>query len=369
MATDDQTGGQQEQASTEPASFRLRVANLAWGTEDDSFKKYFADYNPTEAVIIRRKKNKRSRGYGFVTFSSETDRDGALEKLNGSELDGREIAIAVSTSKGPYPEGSKKPAPAEAQGGDDDAAPVEQSAARLIVQRLNWKITNQSLREAFEKYGPCKAVVIRNRKNKRSRGYGFVTFDKEEDGQKALEELNGNEELGFKQEGGDGNEGSPVGIKVIEATSTGPRPKPKRTRKPRGQKKDDGDNKSQDKTAKPGPRRLFVKAAEGDEGFKGASEEQIREAFEKFGEVTQVKQLMEGDEGSQTFRGIAFVTFKEHTAFTEAKDAFAEGGNVGGGAVVVKRALPSRNSRYGGNRGSRRNRRRTAGGGASATDL
>lgn len=367
MATDAQEAATTEAASADDAqaaeSFRLRVANLAWETEDESFKNFFKEYSPTEAVIIRRKRTNRSRGYGFVNFANEDDQKKALEALNGQLLDAREIKIAVSTSKGPYPEGSKKPQ--EAKGGDDEPAAQEQSAARLIVQRLNWNVTNKQLREAFQEFGECKAMVIKNRRSKRSRGYGFVTFTDEDSGKKALEALNGNEELGFEQ--GEGDEKQVQGIKVLEATSPGPRKRPARQRK-RNTRKNDGD---QDENDKPGPRRLFVRNLNEDTG-----EDALRSAFEGYGEIKNVRVVMDrtvpdGEEPKS--KGIAFVTFMEHESFKGALEAFNAGGQIDGADVEVKRALPSRfirNRNRGGGRGGGGTRGGdNGGGGGSGTAL
>lgn len=59
---------------------------------------------------------------------------------------------------------------------------------KLFVGSLPWSITNDTLRELFAKFGDISdAVVIMDRDSGRSKGFGFVTFVKEEDAQKALE--------------------------------------------------------------------------------------------------------------------------------------------------------------------------------------
>lgn len=59
---------------------------------------------------------------------------------------------------------------------------------KLFVGSLPWSINNETLRELFAQYGEItEAVVISDRMTGRSKGFGFVTFAKEEDAQKALE--------------------------------------------------------------------------------------------------------------------------------------------------------------------------------------
>ena len=47
---------------------------------------------------------------------------------------------------------------------------------RLYVGNLSWATTEESLKEAFEGYGPVESVsIITDRETGRSRGFGFGT--------------------------------------------------------------------------------------------------------------------------------------------------------------------------------------------------
>jgi RNA recognition motif-containing protein len=62
---------------------------------------------------------------------------------------------------------------------------------KLFVGSLPWSVTSDGLKELFAQYGDItEAVVITDRNTGRSKGFGFVTFAKEEDAQKGLE-MNG----------------------------------------------------------------------------------------------------------------------------------------------------------------------------------
>ena len=65
---------------------------------------------------------------------------------------------------------------------------------KLFVGGLNWKTTDDGLRQAFESFGPVsEAKVITDREDGRSRGFGFVTFADDAAADRAIEEMNGKE--------------------------------------------------------------------------------------------------------------------------------------------------------------------------------
>ena len=63
---------------------------------------------------------------------------------------------------------------------------------KLFVGGLSWNTDDDSLREAFEKFGLVTEVrVITDRDTGRSRGFGFVTFDDTEAASKAISDMDG----------------------------------------------------------------------------------------------------------------------------------------------------------------------------------
>lgn len=66
---------------------------------------------------------------------------------------------------------------------------------KLFVGGLNFKTTEESLREAFVKVGKViSAVVIMDRMTNRSKGFGFVEMENDEEADKAIAMYN-NQEL------------------------------------------------------------------------------------------------------------------------------------------------------------------------------
>uniref|UniRef100_A0A3B3QTQ2 Cold inducible RNA binding protein n=1 Tax=Paramormyrops kingsleyae TaxID=1676925 RepID=A0A3B3QTQ2_9TELE len=63
---------------------------------------------------------------------------------------------------------------------------------KLFVGGLSFDTNEESLEEAFSKYGTiAKVDVIRDRETHRSRGFGFVTFENPEDAKDAMAAMNG----------------------------------------------------------------------------------------------------------------------------------------------------------------------------------
>ncbi|XP_006418974.2 cold-inducible RNA-binding protein isoform X2 [Eutrema salsugineum] len=65
-------------------------------------------------------------------------------------------------------------------------------ATQLFVSRLSAYTTDRSLRQLFSPFGQIKdARLIRDPETQRPKGFGFVTFESEDDAQKALKSLDG----------------------------------------------------------------------------------------------------------------------------------------------------------------------------------
>ncbi|CAI9568408.1 unnamed protein product [Staurois parvus] len=59
---------------------------------------------------------------------------------------------------------------------------------KLFVGGLSFETTEQSLEEVFGKYGHvCEVVVVKDRETKRSRGFGFITYENCDDAKDALQ--------------------------------------------------------------------------------------------------------------------------------------------------------------------------------------
>lgn len=65
---------------------------------------------------------------------------------------------------------------------------------KLFVGGLSWDVSDEQLKEAFRPFGPLQeAAIVTDRATGRSRGFGFVTFEKPIDAAAAIKQMNGAE--------------------------------------------------------------------------------------------------------------------------------------------------------------------------------
>jgi RNA recognition motif-containing protein len=62
----------------------------------------------------------------------------------------------------------------------------------IYVGNLNYEVNEKDLVEVFESYGTVSSSkIITDKYNGRSKGFGFVTMENEDEANKAIKELNG----------------------------------------------------------------------------------------------------------------------------------------------------------------------------------
>ena len=81
---------------------KLFVGGLAWATNDDSLRNCFSGFGTvTDAKVITDRETGRSRGFGFVTFSSNDEAAAAIAEMDGRDLDGRTIRVNEAQERSP----------------------------------------------------------------------------------------------------------------------------------------------------------------------------------------------------------------------------------------------------------------------------
>ncbi|KAM0925461.1 hypothetical protein ACQ4PT_004134 [Festuca glaucescens] len=79
---------------------KLFVGNLSWTVTPDMLIEAFQKCgNVVGARVLYDGETGRSRGYGFVCYSTKEEMDQAIETLNGTEIEGREIRVNLALGK------------------------------------------------------------------------------------------------------------------------------------------------------------------------------------------------------------------------------------------------------------------------------
>jgi RNA recognition motif-containing protein len=83
-------------------SQKIYVGNLGYSVSNDSLSAKFAQYGTVNSakVIIDRDTN-RSKGFGFVEMSTSSEAANAIQALNGTEFDGRQMNVSEAKPVAP----------------------------------------------------------------------------------------------------------------------------------------------------------------------------------------------------------------------------------------------------------------------------
>ncbi|CAF4090793.1 unnamed protein product, partial [Adineta steineri] len=74
--------------------YSLKVDNLTYRTRVEDLRRCFEKYGPIGDIYIPRDQFSRSsRGYAFIRFVKKRDAEDALDRMDGADVDGREIRV------------------------------------------------------------------------------------------------------------------------------------------------------------------------------------------------------------------------------------------------------------------------------------
>lgn len=169
-----------EENNNGPNKCSVYVGNLSFRTSWQDLKDHMREIGPVENAKIFQMHDGRSKGSGLVTFENAEDAQRAIQELNQTEFQGREITVRADG-------GSVRPASKFSAKKDSPA-----DGTQLYVGNLSWDTTWSLLKDTFKEAGDVERADVVSR-NGRSRGFGFVKFSNADDAQKAIEMFNGKE--------------------------------------------------------------------------------------------------------------------------------------------------------------------------------
>nr|XP_033801969.1 heterogeneous nuclear ribonucleoprotein A3 isoform X2 [Geotrypetes seraphini] len=146
----------------EPEQLRkLFIGGLSFETTDDSLREHFEKWGKlTDCVVMRDPQTKRSRGFGFVTYSCMDEVDAAMS-ARPHKVDGRVVEPKRAVSR------------------EDSARPgAHLTVKKIFVGGIKEDTEEYHLRDYFEAYGKIETIeVMEDRQSGKKRGFAFVTFD------------------------------------------------------------------------------------------------------------------------------------------------------------------------------------------------
>ena len=85
---------------------KLYVGNLPYSADQQTLQDTFSQCGTVDSVnLITDRDTGRSKGFAFVEMSSGREAQKAMQELNGSSLDGREIKVNEAKPKAPRNDG------------------------------------------------------------------------------------------------------------------------------------------------------------------------------------------------------------------------------------------------------------------------
>jgi polyadenylate-binding protein len=234
------------------ASASLYVGELDPSVTEAMLFELFSQIGSVASIrVCRDAVTRRSLGYAYVNYNTTVDGEKALEELNYTLIKGRPCRIMWSQR---------------------DPALRKTGQGNVFIKNLDHAIDNKALHDTFAAFGNILSCKVAQDENGNSKGYGFVHYETDEAAAQAIKHVNGmllNEKKVF------------VGHHI-----------PKK------------DRQSKFEEMKANFTNIYVKNIPTE-----TTDEEFRDLFEKFGEVTSAS-LARDDAGKN--RGFGFVNFVNH---------------------------------------------------------
>jgi polyadenylate-binding protein len=257
----DTAGPTPSSAAPHPqASASLYVGELDPSVTEAMLFELFSQIGSVASIrVCRDAVTRRSLGYAYVNYNSNSDGERALEELNYTQIKGRPCRIMWSQR---------------------DPALRKTGQGNVFIKNLDQAIDNKALHDTFAAFGNILSCKVAQDENGVSKGYGFVHYETDEAAHQAIKHVNGmllNEKKVY------------VGHHIAKK-----------------------DRQSKFEEMKANFTNVYVKNINLD-----ATDEEFRALFEQFGDVTSAS-LARDNEGKP--RGFGFVNYMIHEAAFKAVD-------------------------------------------------
>ncbi|XP_010575339.1 PREDICTED: polyadenylate-binding protein 1 isoform X2 [Haliaeetus leucocephalus] len=112
-----------------------------------------------------------SKGYGFVHFETQEAAERAIEKMNGMLLNDRKVFVGRFKSR---------------KEREAELGARAKEFTNVYIKNFGEDMDDERLKELFGKFGPALSVKVMTDESGKSKGFGFVSFERHEDAQKGV---------------------------------------------------------------------------------------------------------------------------------------------------------------------------------------
>lgn len=174
----------------EGASANLFVGNLSWNVDEEWLQREFSEFGECSCRIVTDRDSGRSRGFGYVEFTSAADAAKAMAAKKDTDLDNRTINLDYSTPRqnnGDRNDRSQQ----RARSYGDQTSPESDT---LFVGNLPFSATEDALRDVFSESGSIQGIRLpTDPESGRPKGFGYVQYSSVEEAKAAHSQLQGAE--------------------------------------------------------------------------------------------------------------------------------------------------------------------------------
>jgi len=170
------------------------VKNFGEELDRESLEKLFSQFGPILSCAVMTDSEGKSKGFGFVAFEHAEDAEKAVVEMNEHELPGSDMKLTVCRAQ----KKGERIAELKRRYEVQKAERMQRyQGVNLYVKNLDDNIEDEALRKHFEAYGSISSCKVMCDEVGRSKGFGFVCFERPDDATKAVVEMN-NKMIGSK---------------------------------------------------------------------------------------------------------------------------------------------------------------------------
>ncbi|GAB1861041.1 Polyadenylate-binding protein [Camponotus japonicus] len=152
------------------------IKNLDKNIDNKAMYDTFSAFGNILSCKVAQDESGASKGYGFVHFETEEAANKSIDKVNGMLLNGKKVYVGKFI---PRKEREK------------ELGEKAKLFTNVYVKNFGEDMTDDKLKEMFEKYGTITSHKVMSKDDGKSRGFGFVAFEDPDAAEQAVHELNG----------------------------------------------------------------------------------------------------------------------------------------------------------------------------------